>query len=177
MYVVQRGNRYTGYYRHRGKRLSAGTYDTFKEAQRQSLQRELALATDPIEGSKGASGLNQTLSDYIESWLLSSDLQAITRKEYGRILRSYVLPIMGARQVTSISRSEVRELVTTLTPCVGLLGSWSVSTRADRADPRLALAWAIVACPTPCPFRVTTNSRTSERLIEVTCLAPMIGRT
>ena len=114
MYVVQRGSRFTGYYRHKGKRLSAGTYDTFKEAQRQSLQRELGLATDPIEGELGAIGSKRTLSDYIDSWLPTSDLQAITRKEYGRILRSYVLPNLGAIEVSQISTAGVRKLLADL---------------------------------------------------------------
>ena len=114
MYVVQRGSRFTGYYRLNGKRRSAGTYDTFKEAQRQSLQRELGVATDPLEGELGAIGSSQTLSDYIESWLPLCDLQAITRKEYGRILSTYVLPTLGGREVSSISRTDVRKLLSDL---------------------------------------------------------------
>ena len=114
MYVVQRGNRYTGYYRHRGKRLSAGTYDTFKEAQRQSLQRELGVLKTPLEGEFEGIDPSQTLSEYVKSWLPMRDLQAITKKEYGRILDSYVLPILGNRQVTSISRTDVRKLLDTL---------------------------------------------------------------
>ena len=114
MYVVQRGSRFTGYYRHKGKRLSAGTYDTFKEAQRQSLQRELGVLKTPLEGEFEGIDPSQTLSEYVKSWLPMRDLQAITKKEYGRILDSYVLPILGNRQVTSISRTDVRKLLDTL---------------------------------------------------------------
>ena len=39
-YVIKRENRFTGYYRHAGKRLSAGTWDTETEAMYNAIQAE-----------------------------------------------------------------------------------------------------------------------------------------
>ena len=38
MYAVKRGNRWTGYYRLNGKRLSAGTYNNQTEAMYHALE-------------------------------------------------------------------------------------------------------------------------------------------
>ena len=40
MYVVKRGERWTGYYRKAGKRLSAGTWGTKTEAEYHAMQAE-----------------------------------------------------------------------------------------------------------------------------------------
>ena len=104
MYVVKRGERWTGYYRKAGKRLSAGTWGTKTEAEYHAMQAERS-------GSDGASRASMTLSDYIDSWLPVADLMPITRKGYSSILKTYALPVIGHMKVTSISKRIVIELL------------------------------------------------------------------
>lgn len=107
MYVVNRGERWTGYYRKAGKRLSAGTWNTKTEAEYHAMQAERS-------GSDGASRAFMTLSTYFDSWLPVADLMPITRKGYQSIFQTYILPIMGRKKVTSISRKDVIQLLQAL---------------------------------------------------------------
>jgi integrase len=104
-YVVQRGARFTGYYRRKGRRLSAGTYESKREALKQALLAEDADVRAPIE---------MRLEDYIEQWLPTADCLPITRKGYEAVLKKHVLPRIGEKHVSSITRATVRRLLADL---------------------------------------------------------------
>ena len=61
-YVIKREKRFTGYYRHAGKRLSAGTWDTETEAMYHAIKAERS-------GLQKPSKANLTLSNYVDKWL------------------------------------------------------------------------------------------------------------
>lgn len=103
-YVVKRGTRFTGYYRMGGKRLSAGTWGSFKEAQYQALRMENG-------GSEGLQRANLTLSEYAEKWLRTAELLPITKKGYESLWKRYLAPQIGSKQVSEVSTLEVRELL------------------------------------------------------------------
>jgi integrase len=103
-YVIKRENRFTGYYRHAGKRLSAGTWDTETEAMYHAIQAERSGLQKPLKA-----GL--TLSQHIDNWLPSADLMPITKKGYRSILDRYVLPRIGDLEVTLINLKMITKLV------------------------------------------------------------------
>ena len=106
-YVVKRGDRFTGYYRKGGKRLSAGTWDSTIDAMYHASKAEASGVSEPSRAVF-------TLSTYIESWLPTADLMPITRKGYRSILDRYVLPTLGDRKVTAIDRRAIQELLQAL---------------------------------------------------------------
>ena len=107
MYAVKRGDRFTGYYRKAGKRLSAGTYATEAEAKYHALMAEQSQ-------SEGASRANSSLSEYLKDWLMSVDLLPITKKGYASILARYVIPEIGDLKVSQISRRDISKLLSDL---------------------------------------------------------------
>ena len=107
MYVVERNGRFTGYYRHGGKRLSAGTWGTKVEAEYHAMQAEVSGVTEPSRAVL-------TLSDYLEGWFKSADLMPITLKGYESVLRRFVMPDLGAEKITAISTRQISELLTRL---------------------------------------------------------------
>jgi integrase len=106
-YVIKREKRFTGYYRHAGKRLSAGTWDTETEAMYNAIQAERS-------GLQKPSKANLTLSNYVDQWLSTADLMPITKKGYRSILDRYVLPRIGDLEVTRIDRRAIQELLQAL---------------------------------------------------------------
>jgi len=107
MYVVQRGKRFTGYYRRGGRRLSAGSWATYSQAQSSALRAE-------ILGLEAPSRANLTLSQYIAEWLPTADLMPITRKGYGSVLDTHVLPRLGDTRVVGVTRMVIRRLLNDL---------------------------------------------------------------
>ena len=61
-YVVKRGDRFTGYYRKGGKRLSAGTWGSEIDAMYHASKAEASGVSEPSRAVF-------TLSTYIDSWL------------------------------------------------------------------------------------------------------------
>lgn len=104
-YVIQRGQRYTGYYRDRhSRRHSAGTFSTREEALKQAESVEKA-------GIIGGLQTNLTLQAYIYKWLPKADLLPLTKKTYESVLQIHVLPILGRRKVGQINRVHIREML------------------------------------------------------------------
>ena len=103
-YVVKRGDRYTGYYRKGGKRLSAGTWANETEALYHAMKAQES-------GSDQPSRANMRLSDFVDRWLPNADLMPITKKGYGSVLRTHVLPRIGHRRLNQIDRRSIRELL------------------------------------------------------------------
>lgn len=107
-YTIQRGSRFTGYYRDKnGDRCSAGTFDTKEEALQSAKTAEQL-------GVVGSYRVTLPLETYIKAWLPKADLLPITKKNYESVLKIHVLPILGKRRVNSIKRSHVREMLETL---------------------------------------------------------------
>lgn len=107
-YATQRGDRFTGYYRdNRGKKYSAGTFDSRDEALQSAERAENA-------GGEGKYRLTMTLSEYVESWIQTADLLPLTKKNYLFTLRAHVLPYLGRKPVGQISRADVRQMLDSL---------------------------------------------------------------
>ena len=106
-YAQKRGNRWTGYYRHAGKRLCAGTYATEAEAKYHALTFEKG-------GSNRPQKANLSLSKFVEEWLSTTDLMPITIKGYRSIMDRLILPRIGDQQVTQIFRREIIDLLSDL---------------------------------------------------------------
>ena len=104
-YVVTRNKRHTGYYRSGGKVHSAGTFNTRAKALNSALLAEEGIVSENPE-------LITTLEAYVKDWLTNrTDVRVITKKTYGITLKKYVLPSLGQRQVTGITRKDVRKLI------------------------------------------------------------------
>lgn len=106
-YVVKRGARFTGYYRKGSKRLSAGTWGSYSEAQYHALRLENG-------GSESPSRANLTLSEYADKWLLGAELAPITKKGYESLWKRYLDPQIGYKRVSEVSTLEVRQLLVEL---------------------------------------------------------------
>lgn len=107
-YTISRGARHTGYYRDKsGNRCSAGTFASRDEALEQARLAEQL-------GVQGSYRVNMTLEQYIKVWLPKADLLPITKKNYGSVLLTHVLPVLGKRKVNNIKRANVREMLETL---------------------------------------------------------------
>lgn len=101
-YVVKRNGRYTGYYRFNGKRVSAGTFDTHKQAMKAAFLAEDEYPHDAVD---------MVFEEYIKVWLPRAECLPITQKGYEAVLRNHVLPLIGAKKVSQITKSVVREVL------------------------------------------------------------------
>jgi site-specific recombinase XerD len=103
-YVVARNKRYTGYYKDSlGKTRSAGTFGSRAKALNSALLAEEGIVSDNPE-------LRTTLEAYLKDWLSRTDVRISTRKTYAVSLKKYVVPSLGHRQVTTITKRDVRSL-------------------------------------------------------------------
>lgn len=104
-YVIQRGQRFTGYYRDRhNRRHSAGTFSTKDEALKQAQSVEKS-------GIIGGLQTGLTLQAYIDKWLPKADLLPLTKKTYESVLKLHVLPLLGRKKVGQITRVHIREML------------------------------------------------------------------
>ena len=106
--VTQRNGRFTAYYQDKdGRRRSAGTFDTHEEAMTKAVQAE---ATGSTLGYKG----EQTVEEYVLTWLPKADLLPITKKNYESVLRTHVFPLIGQKKLSQVKRMDVRQMLDTL---------------------------------------------------------------
>lgn len=104
-YVIQRGQRFTGYYRDRhNRRHSAGTFSTKDEALKQAQSVEKS-------GIIGGLQTGLTLQAYLTRWLPKADLLPLTKKTYESVLTLHVLPLLGRKRVGEITRVHIREML------------------------------------------------------------------
>lgn len=104
-YVIKRGSRFTGYYRHAdtGKAKSVGTFPSRAKALQAGLLAE--------EGSLDFLPENQaTLANYVEQLMTRTDVRVITRKTYGILLKKYALPTLGSKKMASIKKKDISRL-------------------------------------------------------------------
>lgn len=103
-YVVKRGNRFTGYYRKNGKRVSAGTYANEQEA--------LSYATIAQKtGTVNVSHRAVTVDKYFTKWIARVDLMPITKKNYELTYRTYVRDHLGHYALDQVTLPIVRSLI------------------------------------------------------------------
>jgi integrase len=105
--------RYTAYYDDlSGRRRSAGTFTTRKEADAAWRRAEIRLAEgrvgDPARG-------RQTFAHYVrDDWFPNHVIEATTRQSYSYVLERHILPHLGGMRMAEILPSHVREWVATL---------------------------------------------------------------
>jgi integrase len=104
VYAIERGGRFTGYYRgYGGTRKSAGTFETKEEAVARATSAEM-------NGDVGEYRATMTLNEFVRSWLPEADLMPLTKKSYHSVLHNHVLPILGTCKVGDITRAQVRRM-------------------------------------------------------------------
>jgi integrase len=105
--------RYTAYYDDlRGRRRSAGTYPTKRDADAAWQRAEVKLAEGRIGDPRRG---RQRLRQYVEDeWFPNHRMEATTRQNYRYELDRYILPELGSMRMAEILPSHVREWVTTL---------------------------------------------------------------
>lgn len=103
--------RYTAVYRdRRGRKRSAGTFSTKRDADRAWLQAELLMA----QGRLGAADTGKlTFRRYVdEIWFPNHVVEPSTREGYRYCLDRHLLPTFGEMRMVDILPSHVREWVT-----------------------------------------------------------------
>ena len=108
-YVIKRGSRYTGYYRHAdtGKTKSVGTFPSRSKALQAGLLAE--------EGSLDVLPEYQdTVATYVEQLMKRNDVRLATKRHYLILLKKYALPVIGGGKVTSIKKQQIRKMFDTL---------------------------------------------------------------
>jgi len=106
-----RGTRYAGIYRDPdGKKRSAGTYSSRREALRAANREEQKV----LSGSWHDGSLGQiTFRDYVEQeWLPHKHLEVTTRAAYSSYLNKQFYPAFGKRALNKVSPSVVQDWVT-----------------------------------------------------------------
>jgi len=107
-YVVTRGDRFTAYYRHAGKRCSAGTYSNRLEAERAGTLAELLDSAPMVKGK------SFTLGSYFDKWIVGADLMPITKKNYTLLFNKHVRLNIGGYPLEAIHRRHVVTLLSLL---------------------------------------------------------------
>jgi site-specific recombinase XerD len=108
-YVVKRGSRFTGYYKHQdtGKAKSVGTFPSRAKALQASLLAE--------EGSLDVLPEYQdTVAMYVEQLMKRTDVRLATRRHYSILLKKYALPVIGGEKIKSIKKQDIRKMFDTL---------------------------------------------------------------
>ena len=106
-YVTKRASGYAGYYRDPdGNRRSAGIHPTRKEAKVAADRAEAGLTPE------GKPKEDLTLERHYRNWMNRPDPDILPRtiRGYEHAFRVYILPSMGDRLVTRISRLDVEEM-------------------------------------------------------------------
>lgn len=110
-YVVQRATGYAGYYKDStGKRKSTGIHPTRKEAKIAADRAEAGLTPE------GKPKEDLTLERHYRTWSQrpSPDILPNTARGYEHAFRVYILPSMGDRLVSRITRLDVEEMFSDL---------------------------------------------------------------
>lgn len=110
-YVVRRARGFAGYYKDPdGRRRSTGVLPTRKEAQ---VAADRAAAGLTPEGKPKE---ELTLARHYENWAARPDPEILpnTVRGYEHAFRVYILPAMGERLVSRISRLDVEELMASM---------------------------------------------------------------
>ncbi|HVE24589.1 MAG TPA: site-specific integrase, partial [Sporichthya sp.] len=108
--VGARGIRFTGLYRDpEGKKRSAGTFSSRREALRSANRREQqVLAGSWHDASQG----EVTFHDYVEyEWLPHKHLEVTTRSSYVSYLNKQFYPAFGTRKLNKISPLVIQDWV------------------------------------------------------------------
>jgi integrase len=108
-YVIKRGSRFTGYYRHAdtGKAKSVGTFASRGKALQAGLLAE--------EGSLDVLPEYQdTVATYVEQLMKRNDVRLATKRHYLILLKKYALPNFGGEKVASIKKQQIRKMFDTL---------------------------------------------------------------
>jgi integrase len=108
-YVVKRGSRFTGYYRHAetGKAKSVGTFPSRAKALQAGLLAE--------EGSLDVLPEYQdTVATYVEQLMTRNDVRLATKKHYLILLKKYAVPVIGGGKITAIKKQQIRKMFDTL---------------------------------------------------------------
>ena len=103
--------RYTAMYRDiRGKPRSAGTYSTFKKAEKAWQKAENDLAAGRLGDPKRG---RQKFSVYVtDTWLPNHEIEASTRQTYTYVINKHVLPEFGDMRMVDVLPELVREWMT-----------------------------------------------------------------
>ena len=111
-YQRGRDNRWRFEFEAKGQRYTGSGFETKREARDAEMAKRRAVATSPTSDSKSL-----TLADYVELWLsdhVKVHCRPRTVVEYRRSLERHVLTRLGSRALSSITRVQLRELLSEL---------------------------------------------------------------
>lgn len=110
VYIVQRAKGFAGYYTDpSGRRRSAGIFPSKREAQNAAVRAETGVMPETDWKEVGS----LTVEEYSTDWLNKSDPEVLpnTLRSYEQAFRVYIVPFMGGRQVSKITRRDVEALM------------------------------------------------------------------
>jgi hypothetical protein len=110
--TVKKGLQYTVYTGRGddGRRLSLGTFPSRKAAEKVAKDYNSRLE----DGNEQVEAL-MTLTQYVEGpWRTNTELEPSTRKGYLSYLNNHILPIIGHKRVSTITRTDVLRMIDTL---------------------------------------------------------------
>lgn len=105
-YVTKRGpKKYTAYYRDvLGKRRSAGTFESRKEAMAAAVDAERNPSRIHARSTE-----DQVYADYVKAWLRADeDITLGTKRGYESAMRKWILPLIGHLRVSEINPRVVK---------------------------------------------------------------------
>lgn len=110
---------YTAMYRDlRGRKRSAGTFTSERQANRAWQSAEAALASGRVADPRRS---QQTLRAYVDhEWFPNHVIEATTRESYRYILDRYLLPALGDLRMADVLPSEVRQWIARLQDPLGV---------------------------------------------------------
>jgi len=119
-YVIGRdrkgGARYTAVYTdEKGRRKSAGTYDTAERAQKVAEQHESHVRLRLAETSP-ADKATITIQDFSVKFLREHAVEPNSKMTYAQLLNSHVFPFIGKRRVAEIGRETIHRLLAVVLP-------------------------------------------------------------
>jgi integrase len=113
--VRHRGQRFIGLYRDAsGAQKSAGTYDTYDEANARATVAELeARPPEPVEAHSKQKRGKITVAAYAPKWLEAQSLEPNTRSTYESSLK-HIVKRLGSKTVAEVQTDDIRAIVRAL---------------------------------------------------------------
>ena len=106
--------RWTALHTEDGRRKSAGTYDSEKEALHVAREQETFLLKREREAAlysalSPAERARLTIAEYWRPWLKSHPVEPSTKKTYRARVVAHILPAFGQVAVRELTREQIRE--------------------------------------------------------------------
>ena len=110
--IRRRNNRCMVIYRdHQGKQRSAGSFKS--EAEARKTLRVTRDGVTPVTEAKTYS--SKALGSYAPVWLAGHQLEPRTRQSYRQVTGKWIIPYLGGRPISKITKADIRAWVSQMT--------------------------------------------------------------